>query len=80
MSWRQPPPGQHGVATAAACAKLALDCTVFMGSIDIEKQSSNLLLMKLLGAEVKSVQGNFKDASSEAMRGWVENLETIATT
>ncbi|KAJ4838012.1 hypothetical protein Tsubulata_030943 [Turnera subulata] len=45
--------GQHGVATAAACAKLGLECTVFMaGSIDMEKQSSNLLLMKLLGAQV----------------------------
>ncbi|KAJ4823865.1 hypothetical protein Tsubulata_030313 [Turnera subulata] len=67
--------GQHGVATAAACAKLGLECTVFMGSIDMQKQSSNLLLMKLLGAQVKSVQGNFKDASSEAIRGWVGNLE-----
>lgn len=44
--------GQHGVATAAACAKLSLQCTIFMGTKDMEKQSSNLLLMKLLGAEV----------------------------
>jgi len=44
--------GQHGVATAAACAKLSLQCTIFMGTKDMEKQSSNLVLMKLLGAEV----------------------------
>lgn len=46
--------GQHGVATAAACAKLALDCTVFMGTADMEKQSSKVLLMKLLGAQVRT--------------------------
>lgn len=44
--------GQHGVATAAACAKLSLECTVFMGTTDMEKQSSNVLLMRLLGAQV----------------------------
>ena len=44
--------GQHGVATAAACAKLGLECTVFMGAKDIQKQSSNVRLMKLLGAQV----------------------------
>lgn len=44
--------GQHGVATAAACAKLSLECTIFMGTTDMERQSSNVLLMKLLGAEV----------------------------
>ncbi|XP_065876958.1 tryptophan synthase beta chain 1-like [Euphorbia lathyris] len=68
--------GQHGVATAAACSKLSLDCTVFMGTSDMEKQSSNLLLMKLLGAQVKPVEGNFKEASSEAVREWVCKLET----
>lgn len=52
--------GQHGVATAAACAKLSLECTVFMGTKDIEKQSSNVLLMKLLGAQVFSPLDNFK--------------------
>ncbi|CAI9787879.1 unnamed protein product [Fraxinus pennsylvanica] len=67
--------GQHGVATAAACAKLGLDCTIFMGKIDMERQSSNVLLMKHLGAEVKSVAGTFKDATSEAIRNWVGNLE-----
>ncbi|VVA90997.1 unnamed protein product [Arabis nemorensis] len=66
--------GQHGVATAAACAKLSLECTVFMGTTDIEKQMSNVLSMKLLGAQVISVEGTFKDASSEAIRNWVENL------
>lgn len=44
--------GQHGVATAASCAKLSLECTIFMGSKDIEKQFSNVVLMKLLGAQV----------------------------
>lgn len=44
--------GQHGVATAAACAKLSLDCTIFMGSEDMEKQASNVFLIKLLGAQV----------------------------
>ncbi|XP_010458563.1 PREDICTED: tryptophan synthase beta chain 1-like [Camelina sativa] len=68
--------GQHGVATAAACAKLSLDCTVYMGAPDIEKQFSNVLSMKLLGAQVKSVEGTFKDASSEAIRHWVENLDS----
>ncbi|WZZ11274.1 hypothetical protein YC2023_097195 [Brassica napus] len=68
--------GQHGVATAAACAKLCLECTVFMGTTDIEKQSSNVLSMKLLGAQVSSLEGTFQDASSEAIRNWVENLET----
>ncbi|KAJ0248128.1 hypothetical protein HA466_0164840 [Hirschfeldia incana] len=68
--------GQHGVATAAACAKLSLECTVFMGTADIEKQSSNVLSMKLLGAQVTSVEGTFQDASSEAIRNWVGNLET----
>ncbi|KGN64544.1 tryptophan synthase beta chain 1 [Cucumis sativus] len=68
--------GQHGVATAAACAKHDLDCTIFMGTEDIKKQSSNVLLIKMLGAKVKAVEGNFKDASSEAIRGWVGNLET----
>ncbi|KAI4368219.1 hypothetical protein MLD38_016800 [Melastoma candidum] len=67
--------GQHGVATAAACAKLSLDCTVFMGSADIEKQSHNVLLMKLFGAKLVSVGGGFKDASSQAIREWVGDLE-----
>ncbi|KAJ7946259.1 Tryptophan synthase [Quillaja saponaria] len=68
--------GQHGVATAAVCAKLSLECTIFMGTADMEKQASNVVLMKLLGAQVKSVTGNFKEASSEAIRNWTGNLET----
>ncbi|CAN4087138.1 unnamed protein product [Withania somnifera] len=68
--------GQHGVATAAACAKLSLECTIFMGSLDMERQPSNVLLMKHLGAKVKSVKGSFKDAVSEGIRNWVNNLET----
>lgn len=51
--------GQHGVATAAACAKLALECTIFMGTKDMEKQSSNLRLMKLLGAKVYILIASF---------------------
>ncbi|KAL5578925.1 hypothetical protein UlMin_011367 [Ulmus minor] len=68
--------GHHGVATAAACAKLSLECTIFMGTIDMEKQSSNVLLMKMLGAKVKPVLGSFKDATSEAFRNWVGELES----
>ncbi|PHT69955.1 Tryptophan synthase beta chain 2, chloroplastic [Capsicum annuum] len=63
-------------ATAAACAKLSLECTIFMGSLDMERQPSNVLLMKHLGAKVKSVNGNFKDAVSEGIRNWVNDLET----
>lgn len=46
--------GQHGVATAAACAKLSLECIIWMGAVDVEKQSSNVLLMKLMGAKVRT--------------------------
>ncbi|XP_058093025.1 tryptophan synthase beta chain 1-like [Magnolia sinica] len=68
--------GQHGLAVAAVCARLSLQCTIYMGSPDMEKQSSNVLLMKLLGAQVKGVEGSFKDATSEAIRDWVGNLAT----
>ncbi|KAG9445078.1 hypothetical protein H6P81_016418 [Aristolochia fimbriata] len=68
--------GQHGVATAAACARLSLQCVVYMGTHDMKRQPSNVLHMKLLGAEVKAIEGSFKDASSEAIRDWVGNLET----
>nr|AYM45644.1 tryptophan synthase [Strobilanthes cusia] len=67
--------GQHGVATAAACAKLGLECTVFVGNVDMARQPHNVLLMKHLGAEVKSVKGMFKDATSEAIRNWVCDLD-----
>ncbi|MBA0694658.1 hypothetical protein Goari_004934, partial [Gossypium aridum] len=68
--------GQHGVATTMACTNLSLDCTIFMGAIDMEKWTSNVLLMKHPGAEVEAVDGTFKDASSKAIRAWVGNLET----
>ncbi|KAA8515480.1 hypothetical protein F0562_018909 [Nyssa sinensis] len=68
--------GQHGVATAAACAKLDLECIILMGSLDMERQSSNVTLMKHLGAQVKFVDGNFKDANSQAFREWAGNLES----
>ncbi|KAL0305906.1 UNVERIFIED_CONTAM: Tryptophan synthase beta chain 2, chloroplastic [Sesamum radiatum] len=68
--------GQHGVATAAVCAKLSLDCSIFMGNEDEERQTSNVLLMKHLGARVKTVEGTFKDATSEAIRNWVEDLDS----
>ncbi|CAO2842591.1 unnamed protein product [Amaranthus hypochondriacus] len=68
--------GQNGVATAAVCAKLGLSCTILMGSLDMERQPSNVHLIKLLGAQVKAVEGNFKDASSEAIREWLANFES----
>ncbi len=71
--------GQHGVATATACALLGLDCVVYMGAVDIDRQSLNVYRMKLLGAEVVPVTkgpGTLKDAVSEAMREWVASVET----
>ena len=70
--------GQHGVATATACALLGLDCTVYMGVKDIERQALNVFRMDLLGAEVIPVEsgaGTLKDAVSEAMRDWVGSVE-----
>lgn len=70
--------GQHGVATAAAAARFGLDCVVYMGSEDVRRQSPNVKRMKLLGAEVISVENGsktLKDAVSEAMRDWVTNVE-----
>ena len=69
--------GQHGVATATACALLGLDCVVYMGDIDIERQSPNVFRMKLLGAEVRPVSSGtrtLKDATNEAIRDWVTNV------
>jgi tryptophan synthase beta chain len=69
--------GQHGVATAAACARLGLDCIVYMGEEDIRRQSLNLLRMKLLGAEVRPVSSGsrtLKDAINESIRDWVTNV------
>jgi tryptophan synthase beta chain len=71
--------GQHGVATATACALLGLPCVVFMGEEDIRRQAPNVLRMRALGAEVRSVTsgtGTLKDAVNEAMRDWVTNVET----
>ena len=71
--------GQHGVATATACALLRIECAVFMGTVDIERQALNVYRMDLLGAEVIPVTtgaGTLKDAVSEAMRDWVASVET----
>jgi tryptophan synthase beta chain len=71
--------GQHGVATATACALLGIDCAVYMGAKDIERQSLNVYRMELLGTEVIPVTsgaGTLKDAVSEAMRNWVTTVET----
>jgi tryptophan synthase beta subunit len=71
--------GQHGVATATACAMLGLHCIVYMGSEDVERQSLNVFRMKLLGAEVIPVESGtrtLKDAINEAIRDWVTNVDT----
>jgi tryptophan synthase beta chain len=71
--------GQHGVATAAAAARLDLPCRVYMGSVDMERQSPNVTRMRLLGAEVVAVDSGsrtLKDAINEAMRDWIENVAT----
>ncbi|QQZ08565.1 tryptophan synthase subunit beta [Heyndrickxia vini] len=70
--------GQHGVATATACALLGLECIVFMGTEDIQRQKLNVFRMELLGAEVRSVEqgsGTLKDAVNEALRYWVSHVE-----
>ena len=70
--------GQHGVATATACALFDLPCTVFMGATDVERQQPNVFRMKLLGAEVIPVTSGaatLKDAMNEALRHWVGNVE-----
>ena len=70
--------GQHGVAVATVCALLGLTCTVYMGSEDIKRQSMNVFRMKLLGAEVRSVDSGsrtLKDAVNEAIRDWVTNVQ-----
>jgi tryptophan synthase beta chain len=70
--------GQHGVATATACARFGLECVVYMGEVDIERQKPNVFRMKLLGAEVvpaKSGSRTLKDALNEALRDWVANVE-----
>ncbi|ARQ45527.1 tryptophan synthase subunit beta [Oxalobacter formigenes] len=71
--------GQHGVATATICARFGLECHVYMGSEDVERQAQNVYRMKLLGANVIPVESGsktLKDALNEAMRDWVANVET----
>jgi len=71
--------GQHGVATATAAALLGLECEVFMGTVDIERQALNVYRMEMLGSKVTPVTsgaGTLKDAVSEAMRDWVATVET----
>src|SRR4051812_21745722 len=71
--------GQHGVATATVCAKLGLECIVYMGTEDIRRQSLNVFRMELLGAKVVPVESGtrtLKDAINEAMRDWVTNVRT----
>ena len=70
--------GQHGVATATACARFGLKCVVYMGIHDMERQALNVFRMKLMGATVAPVSagtGTLKDATSEAIRDWVTNVE-----
>ena len=71
--------GQHGVATATACALFGFDCAVYMGEEDTRRQALNVARMRLLGAEVVPVRSGtrtLKDAMNEAMRDWVTNVET----
>jgi tryptophan synthase beta chain len=69
--------GQHGVATATLCARFGLDCVVYMGAVDLERQKPNVFRMRMLGAEVIPVQSGtktLKDAMNEALRDWVTNV------
>ena len=71
--------GQHGVATATAAALMGMECKVYMGAVDVERQSLNVFRMKLLGSEVEAVHSGsrtLKDAVNEAMRDWVATVET----
>ncbi len=71
--------GQHGVATATLCARFGLECVVYMGSVDVERQKPNVFRMNMLGAEVRPVTSGsktLKDAMNEALRDWVTNVET----
>jgi tryptophan synthase beta chain len=69
--------GQHGVATATVCARFGLQCVIYMGAKDIERQKPNVFRMRLLGAEVRAVEkgsATLKDAMNEALRDWVSNV------
>jgi len=71
--------GQHGVAVATVCAKFGLECVVYMGEVDVERQAPNVFRMNLLGAEVRPVSSGsrtLKDATNEAIRDWVTNVDT----
>ena len=71
--------GQHGVATATVCARFGLDCVVYMGAEDMRRQAPNVERMHLLGAEVRPVEfgtKTLKEATSEAIRDWITNVET----
>jgi tryptophan synthase beta chain len=71
--------GQHGVATAAVCAKFGFECVVYMGAVDMERQALNVFRMRLMGAEVRGVeagQKTLKEAINEAMRDWVTNVRS----
>ena len=71
--------GQHGVATATVAARFGMECVVYMGSEDVQRQAQNVFRMKLLGATVVPVESGsktLKDALNEAMRDWVTNVET----
>ncbi len=71
--------GQHGVATATICARFGLECVVFMGATDVERQKPNVFRMKLLGAKIVPVTsgtGTLKDAMNEALRDWVTNVDS----
>jgi tryptophan synthase beta chain len=70
--------GQHGVATATLCARFGLECVVYMGSVDVERQKPNVFRMKMLGATVVPVESGsktLKDAMNDALRDWVTNVE-----
>jgi len=71
--------GQHGVATATACALFDMECVVYMGAEDVDRQALNVFRMELLGAEVRAVESGtrtLKDATNEAIRDWVTNVES----
>jgi tryptophan synthase beta chain len=71
--------GQHGVATATLCARFGLECIVYMGAVDVDRQAPNVVRMEMLGAKVIPVQSGtrtLKDAMNEALRDWVTNVET----
>ena len=70
--------GQHGVATATVCARFGMECVVYMGAVDMERQALNVARMELMGAEVRGVeagQRTLKEAVNEAMRDWVATVE-----